>query len=163
MVEVRTRRPQILRRRLIPFETVDLAGDALLHRDPRLLVTRWRTIRPKKEFASGVSFWFLDRDYKVSRFYAHDGTFLYWYCDVLQIEYDGARDSYLMLDLLLDVRAYPDGRVEVLDEDELAEAHARRLVTDGQRDRAREILAGLLRDIGEGAFPPRECLNEAYW
>jgi predicted RNA-binding protein associated with RNAse of E/G family len=115
------------------------------------------------DFAGGVSVYFLDRHYKISRFYGHDGSFLYWYCDVLGISHDAASDTYLMLDLLLDVKVYPDGRVELLDEDELREALSRSLITPEQCRSARDIAGALLADIASGAFPPDICKDAAYW
>jgi predicted RNA-binding protein associated with RNAse of E/G family len=157
------KRPVILRRRLIPSETVSLSGDELLYRDGAVLITRWRTIHPKKDFAGGVSVYFLGRHYKISRFYGHDGSFLYWYCDVLDVSYDAASDTYLALDLLLDVKVHPDGRVELLDEDELEAALSMSLVTPEQHRLAMDTAAELLSDIASGAFPPEICRDSAYW
>jgi predicted RNA-binding protein associated with RNAse of E/G family len=163
METVEEKRPVILRKRFIPMETVNLSDDRLLYRDPSLLITRWRTIRPKKDFASGVSYYFLDRGYKVSRFYGHDGAFLYWYCDVVEADYEAGTDTYLTTDLLLDIRVYPDGRVEILDEDELEAARAEQLITETQYARAKKTLNRLTAEIQEGTFPPEICLDRRYW
>jgi len=158
-----TTRPVILRKRLIPYETVNLSKDILLYRDDELLITKWRTIKPKEEFSGGVSYYFLSKSYKISRFYDHEDRFLYWYCDIIEINYDIHSDTYLVIDLLLDLKLYPDGRVETLDEDELDTALANSLITNEQHDFSKASLQNLLKSISEDRFPPPVCLDERYW
>ena len=45
--------PTLIRKRLIPLETLRLEKDVVIHRSDRLLVTRWTTIKPKKELHHG--------------------------------------------------------------------------------------------------------------
>ena len=40
--------PTLIRKRLIPLETLRLEKDVVIHRSDRLLVTRWITIKPKR-------------------------------------------------------------------------------------------------------------------
>ena len=47
--------PTLIRKRLIPLETLRLEKDVIIHQSDRLLVTRWTTIRPKKELHHGAS------------------------------------------------------------------------------------------------------------
>ena len=47
--------PTLIRKRLIPLETLRLEKDVVIHRSDRLLVTRWTTIKPKKELHHGSS------------------------------------------------------------------------------------------------------------
>jgi hypothetical protein len=61
------KKPVILRKRFIPFETVDISGDELLKRDEDVIITRWDVIRPRSDIAKGVSFAFLKEGYKISR------------------------------------------------------------------------------------------------
>ena len=157
------KRPVILRRRFIPDETVNLSGDVVLYRDERLIVTRWRTIRPKTAFAGGVSYYFLDDSAKISRFYSREGEFLYWYVDIVDIVYRADEDTLLVVDLLLDAKIMPDGSVTVLDEDELEAALARGLITPEQHRLSRERLGALLSDIAQGRFPPQICREQRYW
>ena len=156
-------RPTILRKRLIPLETVDLKSDIMLYRDELTLITKWQTIRPKTDFSHGVSFYFLDQSYKVSRFYKQDGSFLYWYCDMIEVNYHEETDTFLMIDLLLDIKVFPDGHVEVLDEDELAEALEKKLITEKQYNTSKKSVALLLDAINQNAFPPPVCLDTQYW
>lgn len=86
------------------------------------LVTRWNTIRPKKDIHHGISCFFLEKGLKVSKFYGHDGNLLYWYIDIISHEWDENTYSLYVTDLLADVIIYPDGFVKVVDVEELAEA-----------------------------------------
>ena len=156
-------RPTILRKRLIPLETVDLKSDIMLYRDDFTLITQWQTIRPKTGFSHGVSYYFLNQSYKISRFYDHDGTFLYWYCDMIEVNYQKETDTYLMLDLLLDIKVYPDGHVEILDEDELDEAFEKDLISEEQYNTSKKSVVLLMNAIDQDAFPPQICQDPQYW
>ena len=151
------RKPVILRRRYIPYETVDISADELLFRSDDLLVTRWTCIKPRPDFYGGISFTFLNRGYKLGRFYDKDGQFLYWYCDIVEIVYDELSDTYTLNDLLLDIKIFPDGRVILLDAEELAQAIEEGLVTGKQVCMSLRTLDSLLKMINDGSFPPAEC------
>ena len=157
------KRPTILRKRLIPLETVNLKSDIMQYRDDSLLITKWQTLRPKAEFSHGISYYFLDKSYKISRFYGHDNSFLYWYCDMIEVNYDEETDTFLMLDLLLDIKVYPDGHVEILDEDELYEALEKNLISEDQFAASNKSIAILRNAIDNQAFPPSICLDPQYW
>lgn len=154
--------PVILRKRYIPDETVDISNDELLFRSEDLLITRWKTIRPKPEFAWGISFTFLKDGYKISRFYSEDNKFLYWYCDIVDAEYRKEDDTYIITDLLIDVKYFSDGRIGVLDADELAEALEKGLVTCEQACRSLKVLDKLLKMVNSGSFPPAVCNEYKY-
>ena len=156
-------RPTILRKRLIPLETVNLASDVLLYRDDSLLITKWHTIRPRADFSHGVSYYFLNHSYKISRFYGHDGSFLYWYCDIIEVNYNEATDTFLMLDLLLDIKIFPDWRVEILDEDELNEAYEKNMISGDQFHSSKKSIELLRNEIENNTFPPPICLDPQYW
>lgn len=157
------KKPTVLRRRYIPDETVDISEDTLIYRSKELLVTRWKVIKPRTDFASGISFSFLKDGYKISRFYDADGVFLYWYCDIIDVGYDEVKDTYTMADLLVDIKLLPDGTLKVLDTDELAEALEKGLVTQEQACRSLRKLNELLKMIDEGSFPPEHCRNKEFW
>ena len=59
-----------------------------------------------------------------------------------------------IVDLFLDLWIAPDGRFEVLDEDEFEEAAARGVLTEQQTDHARSILQWLIEATERGDFPP---------
>lgn len=151
------KKPTVLRRRYIPLELVDISDDEMLHRSDDLLVTRWSSIRPRMDISGGISFTFLNRGYKVGRFYDSNRNFLYWYCDIIETEYDRRTDTYTINDLLLDIKIYPDGRVVLLDADEMAQAMEEGLVSCEQASKALKTLDDLLRMIYGDNFPPPEC------
>jgi uncharacterized protein len=155
-------KPTILRKRYIPNEIIDITGDELLYRDQELLVTRWKAIRPRPDISGGVSYSFLKEGYKISRFYDNGGNFIYWYCDIIDVEYDNNTDTYKLLDLLLDVKLLEDGTLMVLDADELAEALEKGLVTKEQACRALRIMNKILKMIYKKSFPPEICRKEDY-
>jgi predicted RNA-binding protein associated with RNAse of E/G family len=151
------KKPVILRRRYIPSEIIDISSDELLFRSNDLLVTRWTAIKPRPDIYGGISFAFLNKGYKLSRFYGSDGRFLYWYCDIIEVLYDVLSDTYTLNDLLLDIKIFPDGRVILLDSDELAEAIEKGLITGRQACMSLRTLDDLLKMIYNGGFPPAEC------
>ena len=154
--------PVILRRRYIPYEIVDISGDELIFRSDSLLVTKWTSIRPRPDFYGGISFTFLDRGYKLGRFYDEDGRFLYWYCDIVEVNYDHAANTYTINDLLVDIKILPGGEVRLLDADELAQAIEEGLISNEQACKALKTLDSLLKLIYSRNFPPAECDGYEY-
>ncbi len=112
----------LYRRRIIPKECILLKDDEIVFFENERLVTRWNTIRPKKDIHHGISCFFLADGFKVSKFYGHDGSLLYWYIDIISHTWDEDNSSLYVTDLLADVIIYPDGFVKVVDVDELADA-----------------------------------------
>lgn len=112
----------LYRRRIIPNECILLKDDEIVFFEEDKLVTRWNTIRPKKDIHHGISCFFLADGFKVSKFYGHDGSLLYWYIDIISHKWDKDTASLYVTDLLADVIIYPDGFVKVVDVDELADA-----------------------------------------
>lgn len=157
------KKPSIYRQRYIPYETVDISGDELLFRSKELLITRWDAIKPRADFSKGVSFTFLDEGFKISRYYDHNGIFLYWYCDIVEVQYDEKVDAYTLVDLLLDIKVMADSTLKVLDAGELAEALESNLVNIEQACRALKTMDHILRMIDDGKFPPETCRKEEYW
>lgn len=156
-------KPTILRKRFIPFETVDISGDEMLFRDNNLIITRWKVIRPRTDIDRGVSFAFLKEGYKISRFYDPKGNFVYWYCDIIDVGYDNEKDTYTLTDLLVDVKIFPDGEVQILDVDEVADALQDNIITKEQACDSLRKLHKLLDMIYSGAFPPNEARDQEYW
>ena len=122
----------LYRRRLIPDEIVHLKNDIVLYYDDTVIITKWKTIKPRKDMDHGFSAYMLKEGIKVSKFYRADNSLLYWYCDIVDYEYNSGTNSYTSTDLLTDVVLYPDGQVRVLDLDELAEASVKDLITKEQ-------------------------------
>lgn len=144
---------RLYRKRIIPEECVFLKDDVILYRDKEVIVTRWNTLHPKKTLHHGYSCYFLERGFKVSKFYDHDNRLISWYCDIISHTYDETEDTYVFTDLLADVIVYPDGFVRVVDLDELADAFRDGLIDSDQLQTALRHLDKLLSLIYKGAFP----------
>lgn len=135
---------QLYRKRIVPEECVLLKGDTILYRDLEIIVTKWNAIKPKKDLHHGFSCYFLKDGFKISKFYYEDGRLLYWYCDIISYTYDEETDTYVFTDLLADVIIYPDGRIRVVDLDELADALESGAITNAQAEDALRKLNKLL-------------------
>lgn len=154
--------PVLYRKRLIPNECIRLDNDQILSIKENLIITKWTTLRPKKELSHGLSAFFLDKGIKVSKFYNHENQLICWYCDIITSEYDIQNNTYLMTDLLADVLIYPDGTVKVVDLDELADATQQKLITEDQLLVSLRQLNWLLQTIYNGAFTEmQKILDEA--
>ncbi len=114
--------PVLYRRRIIPEECILLKDDIILSCDDKHIVTSWNSLRPKKDLHHGCSCYFLKEGFKVSKFCRKDDSLLYWYCDIVDYDYQSAQNSLIVTDLLADVIIYPDGFVKVVDLDELVTA-----------------------------------------
>lgn len=123
--------PELYRKRLIPAQNIPLKDDTILFFSDEIIVTKWNTINPKTEFNHGTSCYFLKDGIKVSKFYKADNTLLYWYCDIVEYEYDKALNRLTVVDLLADVLIYPDGTVRVVDLDEMADALEAGIISPG--------------------------------
>ena len=143
---------KLYRRRLIPAECLPLNDDIIVEQNEEVLITKWKTLRPKPEFSHGCSCYFLQEGIKVSKIYRSDGSLVYWYCDIVDYDYDANNQSLTVIDLLADVILYPDGHMEVVDLDELAEAMERGLITKEQMTTCLRNLNHLLSMIYRDKF-----------
>lgn len=123
---------RIYRIRYIPSETVDLSSDELLYRDNKYLITQWNPIKPRNDIKNGISCVFLEQGWKISAFFGENKKIIYWYCDIVDIIFNRESDTYYLYDLLTDIKIMPDGRVEIIDLDELATAFEESLITNEQ-------------------------------
>ena len=123
---------KLYRRRLIPSELTLLKDDVIIRQDEDVVITTWNTLNPKTEFSHGCSCYFLKDGLKVSKMYRSDNTLLRWYIDIVEILVDDTGETLTSTDLLADVIIYPDGRMRVVDLDELAEALEKNLITKEQ-------------------------------
>lgn len=156
------KRPILYRKRLIPEECILLKDDELLYRDEKKIITRWNTLHPKKDLDHGFSCYFLDKGIKVSKFYKADGSLICWYCDIVSHSYDEATDTYIFTDLLADVLVYPDGRIKVVDLDELSEANETGLLSLDDLHKALRITNALLTEVYAGRFSALTACIDAY-
>lgn len=153
-------KPILYRKRLIPEECILLDRDEIIFQDPAVLVTRWTTIRPKKDLDHGASVYLLDKGWKVSRFLTREGSLICWYCDIIEHSYEADRDTYIFTDLLADVLIYPSGEIRVVDLDEIADALETGLLTQEQTCSCMRKLDDLLRETYSGRLLPS---LEKYW
>ena len=123
---------KLYRRRLIPSEVTLLKDDVIVLPDDEVIITTWNTLNPKTEFSRGCSCYFLKDGLKVSKMYRSDNTLLRWYIDIVEISIDNTKEALTATDLLADVVIYPDGRMKLVDLDELAEALEKNLITKEQ-------------------------------
>ena len=143
---------QLYRRRLIPAECIPLKDDVIVKQTEDLVITSWKTLNPKIAFSHGCSCYFLREGFKISKFYRHDGSLLYWYCDMVEYALDEQAHTLTVTDLLADVIVYPDGRSKVVDLDELAQAFEDGLLTRGQLSASLRQLNQLLTYIYKDTF-----------
>jgi uncharacterized protein len=157
------KKPKMFRKRYIPNEIVDMENDELVYRSETVIITRWKPIKPRNDFKSGVSYTFIDEGFKVSRFYDDDKNLLFIYCDIIDVDYNKDKDEFIFIDLLADVKIYNDGRVVVLDLDEIADTLTDGIIDINLAAVALKRLDKLLNMIYSGKFPPEICKNELYW
>lgn len=152
---------KIYRKRLIPSECIWLKNDIVLLCNEEFIVTRWNTLRPRKDFSHGFSVYCLKEGIKVSKFYRPDETLLYWYCDIVDYDINVEENTCTTTDLLVDVLVYPDGSSRILDLDELADAHERGLINDKTLYEALKRADKLVSDIYAGKFNKYRKLVES--
>ena len=113
---------KLYRRRYIPDEKLLLKDDIIVTIDDEKVVTKWNVLSPVHPFTHGASCYYLKEGFKVSKFLDDNDELVYWYCDIIETQYDAAEDAYTFNDLLIDVIIEKDGTVKVVDLDEIAEA-----------------------------------------
>lgn len=158
--------PKLYRRRFIPDELIHLKSDQILVLEKDLIITKWVTLHPRKDIARGVSAFYLDKGYKISKLYDRDDNLVYWYCDIIQVKYgEDAFDhkkTVIIEDLLVDVILYNDGTIRVMDLNELADALEQQLITHKETAYALRTLDSLLAIISDGKFYAlQEPVNQA--
>ncbi len=112
----------IYRRRFIPDEKVLLKDDEIIHLSEDIIITKWKVLKPRIDFARGYSCYFLKRNFKISKFIDYNDEVLYYYCDIIHTEFDAKANAYTFNDLLIDVIYYNEDHVKVVDIGELSEA-----------------------------------------
>ena len=141
----------IYRKRFIPDETNYLKDDVILHVDDSKIFTSWKALKARSDIERGVSAYFLNRGYKVSKLYDKDENVVYWYCDMINVV-KNSDEEYIFEDLLLDVIVYEDGRVVVMDADELATAMEDEMIPQEYVSKALRYMNDLLKIIYSGQF-----------
>lgn len=153
---------KIYRKRMIPDECILLKDDIVLEQTDDIIVTKWNTLKPRRDFHHGYSCYFLNRGFKISKFYREDNSLLYWYCDIVDYTYQDADNTLIVTDLLADVVVYPDGYVKVLDLNELAIALEKNLCEPQIITQALQKLDSLLNLIYDDKFDMLSAEIETY-
>ncbi len=149
--------PVLYRKRVIPNECILLKDDKIMQCDENTIVTSWNAIHPRPDLSHGYSCYYLKRGYKVSKFYRADSTLMYWYCDIVEYLPNPEENTIIVQDLLADVVIYPDGKIRILDLDELAEAFEKNLITEAQLKKSLVSLGNLMDAIYENSISALEA------
>lgn len=149
--------PNLYRKRIIPEECIPLKDDQIISYEDHKLITLWHALKPKKDLHHGISCYFFEEGFKVSKFYQANGTLLYWYCDIIDHTFDVSSNDLVVTDLLADVIIYPDGFVKVVDIDEMVDALEKGGISLEQLKRSLKQLDHLLQLIYSGAF--KDCMH----
>lgn len=144
--------PELFRKRLIPNECIALKDDIIIHMDDDILVTKWTTLKPRKDFHHGYSCYFFNEGIKVSQFLKEDGSLYYWYCDIVTYSRNEEPYTLTIIDLLADVTLDAEGRMNVLDIDELCEAREKNYISEAQFFTSVKQLGNLITIIQQGRF-----------
>ncbi len=142
---------RIFRKRFYPKECIELSGDVRLFEGEHMLITQWKTLRPKKELSHGLSLYLPEEGLKISKFLRADGELLYWYCDIIDAE-PGENGGTVFTDLLVDIVVYPDGKLQIWDLGESADVLRKGDITAEQLADALKKTDALLRIIYRGSF-----------
>ena len=146
----------------MPEENLWLKDDEIIFANDKKIITRWQSIKPRTDFCRGLSCYYLDKGYKVSKFIdKHDKT-LYYYCDIFKLVKN--EDEYIFCDLLIDVLvdAADAGTHKVLDLKELTMAYEKSLITANDVMLALSILDSLLNVIYTGDFNALQAELDAH-
>ena len=148
----------LYRRRFIPDEKILLKDDMVVSFSDDAIITKWNVLTKRHDFTHGISCYYMKEGFKVSKFLDDNNNIVYWYCDIIETEKDG--NIYTFNDLLADVIIYNDGRVEVVDVDEIGEALIKNLLPKELIAKALYRLDKLLKIIYSGEFEKyQEPLN----
>jgi protein associated with RNAse G/E len=143
----------LYRRRYIPDEMVELKDDSILYIDKDIIVTKWNVLKPRADIDHGLSVYYTQEGFKISKIYDAQGELVYWYCDIIETEKDLEHNSYIFHDLLIDILVYPDHHVEVVDLDEFADFTEQQFLPASLLAKALRRTNKLLNYIYEGKFP----------
>ena len=145
--------PKLYRKRYMPSEIVYLKDDIIVYQDDTVMVTKWDVLHPKAKFSHGVSCYYLDKGWKVSKFLNKEDKLVYYYCDIIDATYNKEENFFIFTDLLADVIIYEDGFVKVVDLGEIAEALEEGIITDREAKLSLSRLDALLEVIYGGGLP----------
>lgn len=150
---------------LRPPDRVEVFVQELLYADDKVSVT-YLPATPMKEplvidgavalepGSPAIWFTFPHLMHDVGRFHTANGEFTGWYANILEPVTFVSRTEWRATDLFLDVWLALDGRAQILDEHELAEAVTNGWIDTPTAERARFEAERLLYDVEDGTWPP---------
>ena len=145
--------PKLYRKRYMPSEIVHLKDDVIVHQGENRMVTKWDVLHPKAKFSHGISCYYMDKGWKISKFLNKENALVYYYCDIIDTTYNEEENCYVFTDLLADVIIYEDGFVKVVDLGEIAEALEEGIITAKEAKLSLSRLDALLEVIYGGGLP----------
>jgi len=156
-----------IRYKRLPDNLGHFEGVLLQESSNRLIVEQYLRVRkPRKAFGNVIvadgylTVWFIFRKkwYDVGKFYDQEGTFTGYYCDIIRpvarLLASPSKTS-IITDLFLDLWINRDGRCLTLDENQLEDALADRIISKSLANKARGELDALVKSVKAGTFPPR--------
>jgi predicted RNA-binding protein associated with RNAse of E/G family len=121
-----------------------------LHLSEKFCQLGW--LLPDQCIQSVSKYHFYNKFFSIIAYQDREGRVLGYYCDlVTPLQRKG--DEYFLIDLVLDLRVFPDGRVIELDRDEFEEAGAHALFPPGFERETQATLRRLKSEIEQGIFP----------
>ena len=153
---------KLYRKRIIPEELVYLKDDIILHRDPSTIITKWNSLKPRKDFARGISAYYMEEGFKVSKIIDKHNKLVYWYCDLIETEYLPEQQTYIFTDLLADIVVYPDESFRVLDLEEIGDALTTKKLSIEKANKALHLCNDLLHIIYSDQFHKYKKQIEKY-
>lgn len=153
---------QLYRKRYIPEEMIYLKDDEILLHQEDVIITKWTTLKPRCDISHGMSVYFMDKGYKVSKIFNAANEVVYWYCDIIHARKIPEENKIIFEDLLVDVIVYENGTVHVVDTAELADAMDSGLLSPSMVSSALRALDSLLSIINANGFHTlKEYINKA--
>jgi predicted RNA-binding protein associated with RNAse of E/G family len=158
-------RPVTIMYKRLPNDIREFPGKLLSATSNRLIIESRLTISSPRRVNSEVianngysAIWFVHRDrwYDIGKLYDRDWNWVGYYCDIIKpvgkLLQTRSR-TITLTDLYLDLWIWPDGRLAILDEDELRRSLEERYVSTSLAKRARTEITVLIEAAQSGKFP----------
>ena len=152
----------LYRKRIIPDEMILLKDDVILYHDSSVIITKWNSLKPRKDFSNGISAYFINDNYKISKIFDKHQKLVYWYCDIIETEHTPTENTYIFTDLLADVVIYPDGELRVLDLDEIGDAMEEGMISKATAAKSLRLCNKLLETVSNGNFKKYQNIINKY-
>ncbi len=152
--------PELYRRRYVPNELIHLKDDIIIKQASGLIITKWDTLKPRADINRGISAYFMNDGYKISKVYNHQNELVYWYCDIIDTEFNEEDNAYIFHDLLIDILVRPDGSIQIVDLDELGDLLSEGKITPSISAKALKTADTLLKLMYNNRFDTLQNIIE---